>query len=119
MMSPYSKGSVMTADREYLVRRSMLHGYQYGSLATPPLYLAYSLVQRRPLVVNRVLRATWIGGILGMSSSRALRVLSNNCNFNSAGVWTGAIIQHSMIAGLDEGTLRNRRVQALYDVRIF
>ena len=66
MTSPsFEKNSVMAADQEYLVRRSMLRGYQYTSLIAPPTYIAYTLARKRSLTVNRVLRATWVGGILG------------------------------------------------------
>ena len=56
------------ADTEYLVRRSMTKGYQLFSVITPPAYTAYVLA-RRPkgfFSVNRLLRATWIGGVAGL-----------------------------------------------------
>lgn len=66
MSAPYfEKGSVKAEDQEYLVRRAMLRGYQYTSLVTPPIYIAYTFARKRNLTVNRVLRATWVGGVIG------------------------------------------------------
>jgi hypothetical protein len=55
------------ADTEYLVRRSMTKGYQLFSILTPPIYASFSLFQkgRGHLTVNRLLRATWLGGAVG------------------------------------------------------
>ena len=55
------------ADTEYLVRRSMTKGYQLFSILTPPIYAGFSLFRkgRGHLTVNRVLRATWLGGATG------------------------------------------------------
>ena len=57
------------ADVEYFVRRGMNKGYQFLSLLTPPLYvaLAVSRYGRSHITVNRLLRATWLGGGAGMS----------------------------------------------------
>jgi glutamate synthase domain-containing protein 1 len=56
------------ADTEFLVRRGMTKGYQWLSLLTPPAYVAFVLSQRgrAHLSVNRLLRATWIGGAAGI-----------------------------------------------------
>jgi len=56
------------ADIEYLIRRSMTKGYQLFSLLTPPIYAGFSLYHRKGrshLTVNRLLRATWLGGAAG------------------------------------------------------
>lgn len=59
------------ADTEYLVRRSMTKGYQLFSILTPPIYAGFSLFRkgRGHLTVNRLLRATWLGGAAGRCHS--------------------------------------------------
>jgi hypothetical protein len=54
-------------DTEYLVRQAMTTGYQWSSLLVPPVYVAYVLARRgrTALSINRVLRATWVGGLGG------------------------------------------------------
>ena len=58
-----------SADREYLIRRSMSKGYQYFSFIMPSFYTCVVLSRRRmgalPWSINRMLRATWIGGAVG------------------------------------------------------
>jgi hypothetical protein len=56
------------ADTQYLVRRSMTKGYQLFSILTPPVYIGLSLYRkgRGHITVNRLLRATWLGGVAGM-----------------------------------------------------
>jgi len=56
------------ADTQYLVRRSMTKGYQLLSILTPPIYVGFSLFRqgRGHFTVNRLLRATWLGGVAGM-----------------------------------------------------
>ena len=56
------------ADTQYLVRRSMTKGYQLLSIITPPIYIGFNLFRKRSsqITVNRVLRATWLGGVAGM-----------------------------------------------------
>jgi hypothetical protein len=56
------------ADTEYLVRRSMTKSYQLFSFLSPPVYAAFVLTRRGTsgMSLNRLLRATWIGGALGM-----------------------------------------------------
>ena len=56
------------ADTQYLVRRSMTKGYQLFSIITPPVYIGFSLFRKRGshITVNRLLRATWLGGVSGM-----------------------------------------------------
>jgi hypothetical protein len=55
------------ADTEYLVRRSATKGYQLFSILTPPLYAGISIFRkgRGHLTINRLLRATWLGGAAG------------------------------------------------------
>ncbi|KAI0807270.1 hypothetical protein C8Q74DRAFT_1226823 [Fomes fomentarius] len=56
------------ADIEFFVRRGMTKGYQLLSLLTPPLYAVFAVTRygRSHLNVNRLLRATWMGGSLGI-----------------------------------------------------
>ncbi|PBK77651.1 hypothetical protein ARMSODRAFT_946495 [Armillaria solidipes] len=55
------------ADTEYLVRKSMTTGYHVLSLITPPAYVVFSLSRYgwRGFSANRLLRATWLGGVGG------------------------------------------------------
>lgn len=55
------------ADTEFFVRRGMTKGYQILSLLAPPVYAAFAISRygRSHLSVNRVLRATWMGGSAG------------------------------------------------------
>ena len=58
------------ADIEYFVRRGMTKGYQLMSVVTPIVYTVFATTRygRAHLNVNRLLRATWMGGSLGESS---------------------------------------------------
>jgi len=62
MLSPWTD-----PDTEYLVRQAMTTGYQGSSLLVPLVYIAYVLARRgrAALSINRVLRATWVGGLGG------------------------------------------------------
>jgi len=61
--------SYLHPDREYLVRHAMTTGYQWSSLLVPPVYIAYVLARRGRVAfsINRILRATWVGGLGGKS----------------------------------------------------
>ena len=69
------------ADTEYLVRRSMMKGYQLFSILTPPIYAGFSLFQRGRgrLTVNRLLRATWLGGVAGRCRRTTWLSMSHIC----------------------------------------
>ncbi|EJF62436.1 hypothetical protein DICSQDRAFT_57746 [Dichomitus squalens LYAD-421 SS1] len=56
------------ADIEYFVRRGMTKGYQLMSVVTPIVYTMFATTRygRAHLNVNRLLRATWMGGSLGI-----------------------------------------------------
>ncbi|KAI0721525.1 hypothetical protein C8T65DRAFT_735059 [Cerioporus squamosus] len=56
------------ADVEFFVRRGMTKGYQLLSLLTPPVYAVFAATRygRSHLSVNRILRATWMGGSIGI-----------------------------------------------------
>lgn len=55
---------------EVLVRRGMTKGYEVFSLLTPPAYAAFVLMRKGKghFTVNRFLRATWVGGAVGMQA---------------------------------------------------
>lgn len=57
----------LSVDVEYLVRRGMTKGYQLFSLISPPIYTAFVLTRRgrSHFSINRLLRATWLGGAAG------------------------------------------------------
>ena len=61
---------MVNPDTEYLIRQHMTTGYQWSSLIVPPVYIAYALRRGRgALSINRVLCATWVGGLSGKSAS--------------------------------------------------
>jgi hypothetical protein len=84
-------------DVQFLVKKSMTAGYQYMSLLTPPLYLAYTLSRhgRSAFSLNRMLRSTWIGGGIG-----------------SLG---GGAIEYARSAYSNEDVVRRRRIDMAYD----
>ncbi|EJD05714.1 uncharacterized protein FOMMEDRAFT_78337 [Fomitiporia mediterranea MF3/22] len=90
------------ADRDYLIRQSMSTGYQYFSLLMPPLYTAVVLSRRRmgalPWSINRMLRATWIGG--------------------AAGIMQGGAFEYFRTSNQNEEILRARRINAMYNVTL-
>ena len=59
--------STCASDDEYLVRNAMKAGYQFVSLLTPPVYATLVLARhgRSAFTINRLLRATWLGGVGG------------------------------------------------------
>ncbi|KAI0256508.1 hypothetical protein BJV78DRAFT_1117246 [Lactifluus subvellereus] len=85
------------ADTEYLVRRSMTKGYQLFSIITPPIYAGFGLFRkgRGYLTVNRLLRATWLGG--------------------AAGVASGGAFEYVRSSNSSSETLRSRRIRVVYD----
>lgn len=68
---PCTLETSLIMDREYLVRHAMTTGYQWSSLVVPPVYVVYVLARRgrAALSINRVLRASWVGGLSGKSAS--------------------------------------------------
>ncbi|KAJ7582561.1 hypothetical protein C8J56DRAFT_1167647 [Mycena floridula] len=66
--------SYSNPDVEFLVKDAISGGYRVASLLVPPVYTGLILARRGPgsLYVNRVLRATWIGGSIGAASFGAL-----------------------------------------------
>ena len=106
------------ADTEYLVRRSMTKGYQLLSILTPPIYAGFGLFRkgRGHLTVNRLLRATWLGGAAGrchrmtLYSIYSLRVHS--------GIAGGGTFEYVRSTNSSSETLRSRRIRAAIDVPI-
>jgi len=85
-----------SADREVLIRRGMTNGYQILSLLTPPAYAAFVLYRkgRSAFGLNRLLRATWVGG--------------------ASGIAAGGLIEYVRSSSSPEEKLRTRRMQAAY-----
>ncbi|KDR81432.1 hypothetical protein GALMADRAFT_58746 [Galerina marginata CBS 339.88] len=85
-------------DTEYLVRQAMSTGYQWSSLIVPPIYIAYIIARkgRGEFSLNRVLRATWVGGL------------------GAAALSGGAA--YVRYAYSNEQSVRAKRVEIAYDV---
>lgn len=80
-----------SVDTEYLVRKSMTSGYHIFSLLAPPAYLAFTLSRygRNSFSLNRLLRATWIGGGAGTTLfSSSFHWLKSRCrNYRWWRIW--------------------------------
>ncbi|PCH38374.1 hypothetical protein WOLCODRAFT_65147 [Wolfiporia cocos MD-104 SS10] len=85
------------ADIEFMVRRGMAKGYQVMSLLAPPLYATFALSRygRAQFSINRLLRATWVGG--------------------SAGIVGGGAFEYVRSAYSKADHVRARRIRAAYD----
>ncbi|KAF9793254.1 hypothetical protein BJ322DRAFT_1103671 [Thelephora terrestris] len=92
-----SRSEVHAADIEFFVRRGMTKGYQAMSLVTPPLYTIFILTRRGrgSWHLSRLLRATWVGGAVGLVA--------------------GGGFEYIRTAHSDEAAARNRRNRASYD----
>jgi len=92
--------SAHRADTVYLVRQAVNAGYQWSSLIAPPAYIAYVIARRGmgALSVNKVLRATWVGGFSGAAA---------------AGVTAYARYAYS-----SEESVRMRRIRTAYDTNL-
>ena len=86
-------------DTEFLIRHSMFKGYQALSLLTPPLYTIITLCRRgrQGFTVNRLLRATWIGG--------------------GAGTAVGGGLAWGRLRSQTPESLQDRRMRLMYNVR--
>ena len=75
----FDPATAHAADTEYFVRRGMNKGYQLFSFLAPPVYVAFAVSRygRSHITVNRLLRATWVGGAGGTWISSALGVLAH------------------------------------------
>ncbi|KAH9901136.1 hypothetical protein C8Q73DRAFT_786534 [Cubamyces lactineus] len=85
------------ADIEFFVRKGMTKGYQLLSLLTPPAYAVFAMTRygRSHLSVNRVLRATWVGGTVGIVG--------------------GGAFEYARSAYSNPEKVRIRRIHATYD----
>jgi len=85
------------ADAEYLVGKAINTGYQISSSIVPPAYMAFVFARRGRAFfsINRLLRATWVGGLVGTAGSGGL-----------------AYIRY---ANSSEDFLRARRIESVYD----
>lgn len=92
-------GSSPEEDTEFLIRHSMLKGYQAFSLLTPPLYTIITLYRRgrQGFTVNRLLRATWMSG--------------------GVGTVVGGGIAWGKLRSQTPESLHDRRVRLMYNVR--
>jgi hypothetical protein len=106
------------ADTEYLVRRSMTKGYQLFSIVTPPIYAGISLLRkgRGHLTVNRLLRATWLGGAAGRHPWMTLWPI--HISHAHIGIVGGGAIEYTRSSNSSLETLRSRRIRALFDVLV-
>jgi hypothetical protein len=106
------------ADTEYLVRRSMTKGYQLFSIITPPIYAGFSLLRkgRGHLTVNRLLRATWLGGAAGRYPWMTLWPM--HISHAHVGIVGGGAFEYIRSSNSSSETLRSRRIRALYDVPV-
>ncbi|KAG5718663.1 hypothetical protein E4T56_gene16623 [Termitomyces sp. T112] len=87
-----------SADTEYLVRNAMTTGYHVSSLLATPFYLlyAFSARGRGSFSINRLLRATWVGGLGGTVASGGFAYAwYNTCH---------------------EDLLRSKRINVVYDI---
>lgn len=112
------------ADTEYLVRRSMTKGYYLFSVLTPPAYTAFVFLRRGrgQFTINRVLRATWLGGAAGTLPVPSCRLWATMAaSYLHAHQFTGLVAGGGFgyvrsVSSTTE-TLRARRLKAAYDVR--
>ncbi|KAF4578636.1 hypothetical protein EYR40_001212 [Pleurotus pulmonarius] len=86
------------ADTEFLVKKSMSSGYRLFSVLTPPVYTAFVLMQRGrgAFSVNRLLRATWLGGAVGTVA--------------------GGGLEYARSAYSNADTVRTRRIELAYNI---
>ncbi|KAH9952202.1 hypothetical protein B0H21DRAFT_817917 [Amylocystis lapponica] len=86
-----------SADIEFLVRRGMTKGYQILSFLTPPIYTTFALTRygRSHFSINRLLRATWVGGSVGIAG--------------------GGAFEYARSVYSNEENVRTRRIRAAYD----
>jgi len=92
--------SYLHPDTEYLVRQAMTTGYQLSSLLVPPVYIAYVLARRgrTAFSINRVLRATWVGGLSGTIASGG--------------------VGYVQYANLSQESARMKRLKMVYDTNL-
>src|SRR5713226_3681700 len=105
------------ADTQYLVRRSMTKGYQLFSILTPPVYIGFSLFRKTSsyITVNRLLRATLLGGVAGMCH-RTFQCNMYISHHVHTGIGSGGAVEYVRSANSSPETLRSRRIRAALDV---
>ncbi|TFK90972.1 hypothetical protein K466DRAFT_483721 [Polyporus arcularius HHB13444] len=93
------------ADVEFFVRRGMTKGYQLLSLLTPPVYAVFAASRygRSHLSVNRILRATWMGGSVGAFVDMLCSIVG------------GGAFEYARSAYSNPEKVRIRRFKAAYD----
>jgi hypothetical protein len=106
------------ADTEYLVRRSMTKGYHLFSILTPPIYVGFTLFRkgRSHLTVNRLLRATWLGGATGMCHRTTYCPIYISRIYS--GIASGGAFEYVRSTNSSSETLHSRRIRAAIDVSI-
>jgi hypothetical protein len=104
------------ADTQYLVRRSMTKSYQLFSVLTPPIYVGFSIFRkgRGHFTVNRLLRATWLGGAAGMY--RRTFQYPRHISHVRPGIASGGAFEYVRSANSNTEMLRSRRIRAAIDV---
>lgn len=107
------------ADTEFFVRRGMTKGYQQMSILAIPLYLGFTIWRkgRSHVTVNRMLRATWIGGGVGefyVYLNSNLKIMFMDVPF--VGVAGGGSFEYLRSAYSNPENVRSRRIQAAYNV---
>jgi hypothetical protein len=107
------------ADTQYLVRRSMTKGYHLFSILTPPIYIGFNLFRKRSshISVNRLLRATWLGGVAGMYRTAGCHSIPYISHIiMHTGIGGGGAVEYVRSANSNPETLRSRRIRAALDV---
>lgn len=109
--------STRSADTVYLVRKAMGVGYQLTSLMIPPLYTVLILARRGrgALSINRLLRATWLGGLGG----KICLINLSLCLYLSSGGLTCGGLAYGWYARSDEELVRTTRLLIANDVLSF
>lgn len=105
--------------KEYFIRHTMSKGYQLFSLLTPPIYCFASARRygRAHLTINRVLRATWVGGATGESLKQ---ISFNNPDLSRlVGAAAGGAYGYLRSNYMTSDALRDSRVKLAYDVHFF
>lgn len=107
------------ADTQYLVRRSMTKGYQLFSIVTPPIYIGFSLFRkgRSHITINRLLRATWLGGVTGMCL-KTIQYPGYTSYSVHLGIASGGAFEYVRSTNSSSETLRSRRIRVAIDVPI-
>jgi len=92
--------SVTQGDMEFVIRHSMTKGYQAFSILAPPVYTVITLARRGRggFSINRMLRATWISG--------------------GVGVGLGGAVAYMRLKSQPPESLRDRRLRLMYNVRL-